>query len=567
MTQLYAPTLKEDPVDAEIASHRLLVRAAMIRKVASGVYSFLPLGFKVLKKLEQIVREEMEAIGCEEMRMSIIQPAELWHESGRWDDYGPELFRLNDRHEHTFALAPTHEELITSLVRNELRSYKELPKSLFHITNKYRDEIRPRFGLLRGREFIMKDAYDFHPNRESLQEGYDAMARAYGRICDRLGLTWYPVEADSGQIGGKVTCEFMALADAGEAELVYCGCGYAANTEVAEARIKPLAFEADALEKIHTPIEGTIAALAEFLKIPEAATVKALSVRDASGAISVLFIPGDHELGEIKASKALGAFEFLNDEEMLEKGLVKGFMGPVGLPQGVRVIADVSLKDTPHWVVGANEVDHHYVGAAVGTDFEVDDWADLATARLGDRCPVCGKPLELARGIEVGQVFQLGTKYSESMSARFMDEDGSEKPFLMGCYGWGVTRSLAAVVEQHNDEGGIRWPLSVAPAEVAVLPLIVGDGAVEPAALHIAEELAAAGIETVLDDRAERAGVKFNDADLIGWPYQIIVGKRGLEAGEVELKDRHSGEKRQIALNEAADLVSTVVREARARYL
>ncbi|MDR0347601.1 MAG: proline--tRNA ligase [Coriobacteriales bacterium] len=567
MSQLYAPTLREDPGDAEIASHRLLVRAAMIRKVASGVYSFLPLGFKSVRKIEQIVREEMEAIGSQEIRMSIIQPAELWHESGRWDDYGPELFRLNDRHEHTFALAPTHEELVTYLIRNELRSYRELPLSLFHITNKYRDEIRPRFGLLRGREFVMKDAYDFHTTRESLQEGYDAMARAYVRICERLGLTFYPVEADSGQIGGKVTCEFMALADAGEAELVFCDCGFAANTEVAKARIQPLVYEADELIKVHTPIEGTIAALAAFFKIPEAATVKALAVKDCEGVISVLLIPGDHELGEIKANRAIPGFEFLSDEEMLAAGLVKGYMGPVGLPRGVRVVADVSLKETARWLVGANEEHYHYAGAMQGADFSVDSWADLATARLGDFCPACGAPLKMARGIEVGQIFQLGTKYADAMSATFMDEDGSEKPFFMGSYGWGVTRSLAAVVEQHNDEGGIAWPISIAPAEVAVLPLIVGDEIVEPAALKIAEGLAAQGIEVVFDDRAERAGVKFNDADLIGWPYQVVVGKRGLEAGEIELKERGSGEKQQVPLDEAIALVSAAVRDARARYL
>ncbi|MCL1846789.1 MAG: proline--tRNA ligase [Coriobacteriia bacterium] len=566
MSQFYAPTLKEDPVDAEIASHRLLIRAAMMRKVASGIYSFLPLGFLALKKLEQIVREEMCAIGSQEMQMSIIQPADLWHESGRWDDYGPELFRLNDRHENTFALAPTHEELITSLIRNELRSYKELPKSLFHITNKYRDEIRPRFGLLRGREFIMKDAYDFHASKESLQQGYDDMANAYGRICERLGLTYYPVEADSGQIGGKVTTEFMALADVGEAELAYCGCGYAANTEVAQANIQPQVFKAGELEKLHTPIEGSIAALAEFLGIPTKATVKALAIKEPSGALSVLFIPGDHELGELKADKALPGFDFLTDEEMQDSGLVKGFMGPVGLPQGVRVIADVSLKDTAHWVTGANEPDYHFAAAAPGRDFDVDLWLDLATAQPGDLCPTCGKPLQLARGIEVGQVFQLGTKYSESMGASFMAEDGSEKPFLMGCYGWGVTRSLAAVVEQYNDENGIIWPISVAPAEVAVLPLALGDELVEPASLRIAQELIAAGIETVIDDRDERAGVKFNDADLIGWPYQIVVGKRGLEAGEVELKDRRSGQKQQIPLTEIVSQVRAVVEDARQAY-
>jgi prolyl-tRNA synthetase len=501
------------------------------------------------------------------MIMSIIQPAELWHESGRWDVYGSELMRFEDRHGHGFALSPTQEELITSLVRNELRSYKELPKSLYHIQWKYRDEIRPRFGLLRGREFLMKDAYSFHSTRESLQEHYDVQAKAYGRICDRLGLKYYPVEADSGQIGGKVTIEFMALADAGEAELVYCDCGYAANTEVAEARLQALEHEVTTLERIHTPVEGTIAALAEFLKIDEASTVKALSVKDPEGHVSIFFIPGDHELGEIKANKAIPSFGFLTDEEMLATGLVKGFMGPVGLPEGVRIIADLSLKDIQHWVVGANELDHHFVGAAQGVDFEVDAWADLATAKPGDLCPECGLPLKLARGIEVGQVFQLGTKYSESMNACYMDEDGNEKPFIMGCYGWGVTRSLAAVVEQYNDDNGISWPVSVAPAEVAVLPLVIGDELVDPAATKIAQELVAAGVEVVIDDRTDRAGVKFNDADLIGWPYQVIVGKRGLETGEVEFKDRLTGEKCNIALNEIVSAVVTTVEKARAEYL
>jgi prolyl-tRNA synthetase len=563
MSRVFAPTLKEDPVDAEVASHRLLVRAAMIRKVASGVYSFLPLGYRVLQKVERIVREEMEAIGCQELRMPIIQPAELWHESGRWDDYGPELFRLNDRHEHSFALAPTHEELITFLVRNELRSYRELPQSLFHVTNKYRDEIRPRFGLLRAREFIMKDAYSFHATKDDLQATYDDMSRAYGRICERLGLAYRPVEADSGQIGGKVTCEFMALAEAGEAEIAYCDCGFAANTEVAEARIQPLAHEADALERLHTPIEGTIAALAAFLKVPEAATVKALAVKDPEGAVSVLFIPGDHELGEVKADRAIPGLDFLTDEEMLAEGLVKGYMGPVGLPEGVRVVADESLRDVARWVVGANEAAYHYVGAAPGTDFAVDTWAPLARAQEGDRCPVCGRPLLFVRGIEVGQVFQLGTKYSESMNARYMDEEGREQPFVMGCYGWGVTRSLAAVVEQHNDEGGIVWPLSVAPAEVAVLPLVVGDDTVGPAAERIAAGLAAEGVEVAIDDRSERAGVKFNDADLIGWPYQVVVGRRGLEAGEVEFKDRRSGEKQLLPLDGIVVRIAAMLKEAR----
>ncbi len=567
MSQLFAPTLKENPVDAEIASHRLLVRSAMMRKVASGIYSFLPLGYRVLAKVEQIVREEMDKIGSQEMKMSIIQPAELWHESGRWDVYGPELMRLEDRHGHGFALSPTQEELITSLVRNELRSYKELPKSLYHIQWKYRDEIRPRFGLLRGREFLMKDAYSFHSSQESLQEHYDEQAKAYGRICERMGLDYRCVEADSGQIGGSVSMEFMALADAGEAELVYCKCGYAANTEVAAAVVKPTQYPTDKMKKMHTPIEGTIAALAEFLKIDQSATVKALSVKDTAGNIAVLFIPGDHELGEIKANKAVPGFEFLTDEEMLDAGLVKGFMGPVALPDGVRVIADQSLKEIPRWVVGANETDFHFVGAAWGKDFTVDDWADLSTAKPGDLCPECSQKLDQARGIEVSQVFQLGTKYSDAMQACYMDEDGSDKPFIMGCYGWGVTRSLAAIVEQYNDEGGIKWPISVAPAEVILLPMVMNDEAVLAETDRVAKALAERGIEVAVDDRAERAGVKFNDADLIGWPYQIVIGKRGIESGELEFKQRSNGEKQQIALDDVVQKVFELIDQERVRYL
>lgn len=566
MSDLYAPTLKEDPVDAEVASHRLLIRSGMIRKTAAGIYSFLPLGHAVLRKIEAIVREEMVAVGSQEIMMPALQPAELWHESGRWDDYGPELMRLEDRHQHGFCLGPTHEELITSLIRNEIRSYKQLPKSLFQIQVKFRDEIRPRFGLLRCREFIMKDAYSFHATQESLQEHYDAMFRAYGRICERIGLDYRPVTADAGQIGGSVTTEFMALADAGEADLVYCDCGLAANTEVAVATIQPMIHEVASCEKIATPGVNTIAALAGFLAIPEAATVKALSGKDGEGNVVVLFIPGDHELNELKASHAISGFEMLTDEEMLSAKLVKGFMGPVGLPEGVRVIADSSLKRSAQWVVGANEVDYHYTGAQLDSDFSVDQWADLCTIVPGDFCPACKMPLKGARGIEVSQVFQLGTKYSTAMGATFTDEDGTERPFIMGCYGVGVSRSLAAIVEQHNDAHGIIWPVSVAPAEVAVIPLTVEDDLVGPAATSVATQLAAAGIEVVIDDRNERAGVKFNDADLLGWPYQIVVGKRGLERGEVEFKDRSTNEKVSVSVDDIIGRAEKVIQGERVRY-
>lgn len=563
MSNLYAPTLKEDPSDADIASARLLLRAGMLRKTASGVYTFLPLGWRVLHKIEDIVREEMDAAGAQEILMPALQPAKLWHESGRWDDYGPELMRLCDRHDNEFCLGPTHEELIVDLVRNELRSYKELPVNLYQIQTKYRDEIRPRFGLLRSREFIMKDAYSFNASQESVQETYDAMGEAYKKICDRCGLEWREVEADGGQIGGSVTAEFMALAESGEAELVYCSCGYAADAEAGACLAQPTVYAVDAMEKIATPGVHTIAELAEFLNIPESSTVKALSGKDAEGNLVCLFIPGDHELNELKIEGVVPGFTLLTDEEMLGFGLCKGSMGPVGLPEGARVIVSQSLQAVPQWVVGANEDGYHYVGARLGEDFTVDEWADLATVKPGDRCPECGLPLDGARGIEVAQIFQLGTKYSSAMNATFMDEEGNEVPFYMGCYGVGISRTLAAIVEQHNDEHGIMWPPSVAPAQICVLPLTVGDDEVRPAAEKIARDLSEIGFEVVIDDRDERAGVKFNDADLIGWPVQIVVGKRGLKDGKVEVKLRRTGEKREIELSVLAELMGFARRAMR----
>lgn len=559
MSNLYVPTLKEDPADAEIASHKLLMRAGMIRKVASGIYAFLPLGMRVLQKVENIVREEMNATGAQEILMPALQPAELWLESGRWDDYGPELMRMNDRHDHGFCLGPTHEELITALVRNELRSYRQLPTTLYQIQTKYRDEIRPRFGLLRSREFIMKDAYSFHSSVESLQETYDQMSEAYGTICERCGLDYRPVEADSGQIGGKVTTEFMALADAGEAELVYCpNCDYAANTEVAECITQPQEYEVAAMEKISTPGVTTIAALAEFLGIDEAATVKALVGKDEKGQVIAVFIPGDHELNEIKIDRVFAGFQLLDDEELEATGLPKGSIGLVGVPEGIIVAADQNLEKIARWVVGANEDGFHYVGAAQGEDFKVDVWADLSTAKAGDICPNCGTPLEEARGIEVSQVFQLGDKYSKALGAVYSAEDGSDQPFIMGCYGVGITRTLAAVVEQHNDEYGIKWPASVAPAHLCIIPLTVGDDEVYPAALRLAQTLKESfpKLEIVIDDRKERPGVKFADADLIGWPTQVVVGKRGLAEGKVEVKRRATGEKFDVSFDSLADSLS-----------
>ncbi len=554
MSRTYAPTLKEVPSDAELASHRLLLRAGMMRKNAAGLYTFLPLGMRVLGKVEAIVNEEMDGIGAERILMPFVQPADIWHESGRWEDYGPELARMTDRHGVDYCLGPTHEELITSVIRNELRSYKELPLYVYQTQVKFRDEIRPRFGLLRGREFMMKDGYSFHATQESLQETYDETSEAYARMCDRMGLEWRAVEADSGQIGGKVTTEFMALAEYGEAEIVHCICGYAADAEAGECICAPTSYERDEMEKVSTPGVHTIEELAEFLNIPTTSCMKALAGKDAQGATVVFFIPGDHELNDIKANRAVPGFQLLTDEEMEAAGLFKGSMGPVGLPEGVRIIGDCNLQEVEQWAVGANEDGFHYVGARLGTDFKVDGWADLCQVKPGDDCPTCGKELQGARGIEVSQVFQLGTKYSESMGATFMDEDGSEKPFIMGCYGVGVSRSLAAIVEQYHDDGGICWPASVAPAHICVIPLTTGDEVVQPAAEQIAEQLVELGFEVAIDDRKERAGVKFADADLIGWPLQIVVGKRGLSEGKVEAKLRRTGDKRDIGLGEILDL-------------
>ncbi len=563
LSQLYAPTLKEDPGDAEIASHRLLLRAGFIRKTASGIYTFLPLGKRVLSKVENIVREEMDGIGAQEVLMPVLQPEELWEESGRSNAYGPERICFNDRHDHGLCLGPTHEELITALVRNELRSYKDLPCTLYQMQVKFRDEIRPRFGLLRSREFIMKDAYSFNADEASLDETYQQMSDAYGRICTRVGLEWRPVQADAGQIGGAETCEFHALAEAGESALVYCDCGYAASDEVGEGLSCPTVYDVPEMRKIETPGVHTIGELAEFLSIPETSTVKALSGKNDEGKLIVLFVPGDHEVNEAKAAAAAGGFTLLTDEEMQQFGLHKGSMGPVGLPEEAYVIASRSLQAVPKWVVGANEDGYHYVGAQLDKDFTVDKWADLVVVKPGDRCPKCGLELQGARGIEVSQVFKLGDKYSRAMGATFMDEDGKERPFLMGCYGVGVSRTLAAVVEQHNDENGICWPISIAPAHVCVVPLTVKDDLVQPAAEKLAAELSDLGLEVVIDDRKERAGVKFAEADLMGWPLQVIVGKRGLAEGKVEIKRRATGERRDISLETLTEVLGFARRTQR----
>ena len=550
MSRLYAPTLKENPVDADIASHRLLCRAGMIRKAASGLYTYLPLAWRSILKIEGIIRDEMEAIDCQEMLTPILTSAELWHQSGRWDVYGPELMRLTDRHDHEYALGPTHEETYVDLIRSELRSYKQLPVTLYHIQDKFRDERRPRFGLMRSREFIMKDAYSFCATQESLQQCYDDQKQAYANVARRCGIRALPVVADSGQIGGDTSVEFMALADAGEAELVYCdSCGYAADAEAATTHIAIENTTQTTLEKVHTPQCSTIDDLAAQLGVDALQTRKALALVAEDGRACVVFVPGNRTLNDVKASHVFGEYHMMDDEELTQFGLVKGFIGPVNLPQDVHVYQDISLKDATTWICGANEIDYHLVGAVPGRDFELGEYVDVVSAQAGDGCPRCAASLKSARGIEISQVFQLGTKYSTAMGATFMDEDGSEKPFIMGCYGIGVSRTLAAVVEQHYDEHGIIWPISVAPYEVEVIALDTNDDVIWPQATAIAENLTARGIEVIVDDRELRPGVKFNDADLMGFPYQVVCGKKALERGCVELKCRADGSRVEVAIS------------------
>ena len=566
MSRLYAPTLKEDPAEAELASHRLLLRAGMIRKEAAGLYTYLPLAWRAIRKIEDIVRDEMDSHDAQELMMPIMVDAEFWRESGRIDAYGKELVRFDDRHGREFVLGPTHEETITALVRNELRSYKQLPVNLYHIQDKFRDEFRPRYGLMRGREFIMKDAYSFSATQESLQEEYDKMKEAYANICVRCGVHALPVVADSGEIGGDTSVEFMALADAGETSLVYCDdCGFAADDEAASTKVSVTEGPGNGtLEKVETPGLGTIEAVAEFFGFPKNGTRKSLALIDSEGKPVVAIVPGDHELNECKAEHVFGkGYRMMTDEELEKFGLFKGFIGPVHLPAGIKLVCDSSLKESKSWACGANEVDYHFTGACPDRDFKVDEWADLVTVLAGDPCPHCGKPLSAARGIEVSQVFQLGTKYSEAMGATFMDEDGKEKPLIMGCYGVGVSRTLAAIVEQHNDENGIIWPVSVAPYEVSVIPLDPKKEDCAKATDRLVQELLDAGLDVVVDDRDERPGFKFADNDLMGFPYQIVIGKRGLKNGTFELKDRATGEREDISIDEAATIVAARVREAK----
>lgn len=566
MSQLYSPTLRETPADAEILSHKLMLRAGLLRRSAAGIYSYLPLGLRVIRKVEQIIREEMEAIQGQEVLLPIIQPAELWEESGRWDDYGDEMFRLKDRHGRQFCLGPTHEEIITALVRSEVRSYRQLPLRLYQIQNKYRDETRPRFGLMRGREFIMKDMYSFDQNEAGLDASYWDAYKAYERIFRRCGVEATPVEADSGAIGGDVTHEFMVLADSGEDLVLYCpACSYAANSERAEGRpITKVEFATEDyldLKEVATPGASTIEQISEFLQVEPKDCLKTL-IYLADGRPIAALVRGDHNLNEIKLSKLLAVDNLeLADDETIYKitGAPVGFAGPVGLE--IPLYADYAVQNMLNCVIGANKDQHHLQNANLNRDFTITKFADLKEIEPGDPCPRCTDKLNGARGIEVGQVFKLNTKYSEAMGATFLLESGKEAPLMMGCYGIGVGRTVAAVIEKNCDEDGIIWPLNIAPYHVIIVPISMKNEEQATAARELYDTLVAKGIETVLDDRNERPGVKFKDADLIGFPIRVTIGSKGLEQGEMEITLRSTKEKTSLPISEIVPTITRILKD------
>ena len=561
LSKMHIKTLREVPAEAEIPSHILLLRAGMIRKLASGIYGFMPFGWRSVRKIEEIVRQEMDRAGSQEIHMSAIQPAELWQESGRWFAYGPELWRVKDRNGRDFCLGPTHEEIFTDIIRNDVASYRQLPMSLYQIQTKYRDEARPRFGLMRSREFIMKDAYSFDRDFEGLDKSYDDMYRAYEKIFTRCGLTFRPVEADTGAIGGSNSHEFTALSEVGESEIAYCEkCSMAATTERAEC-VDDKADDAPMLplEEVYTPGTETIEEVADFLGLSKKQTIKALLfvTYDEEGnekEYVAAFIRGDRELNMTKLVNALGipehAIAFADEEKMgAVTGCVGGFTGPAGL-HDCRIVVDSELVNMKNLCAGANKADHHVKNVNYGRDYKGDIVKDLKLLKEGDPCPVCGAPVKHARGIEVGQVFKLGTKYSEAMNAVYKDENQQDRLIVMGCYGIGVTRTLAAVVEQHHDDNGIIWPVAVAPYHVIITLVKPEDEIQKALAEKIHDALEEAGVEVLLDDRDERPGVKFKDADLLGIPVRITVGKRAPE-GIVEYKLRREDQKREITADEA----------------
>ncbi|OQA21644.1 MAG: Proline--tRNA ligase [Actinobacteria bacterium ADurb.Bin346] len=556
-SEYFLTTLKEDLSNKEIASYSLSHRAGLIRKIASGIYAFLPLGYRVLKKIENIVREEMNRAGAIEMLMPAVQPADLWVESGRWQIYGPELFRLKDRNDRDFCLGPTHEELFTSLAHVDIKSYKNMPLNLYQIQVKFRDEIRPRYGILRAREFIMKDAYSFSSNEEDLDIIYNKMFEAYCRILERLSLKYFPVEADTGLIGGKSSHEFIILAGSGEDELLYCPeCGYAANYEM--AKFTPSQKKNGNIEtpqetkEVHTPSIANIKSLSAFLNVPAEKIIKTMLLKDNDGNLFYVLVAGNREINIQKVQNCAGTALELIDSQTDDTGIAIGFIGPLGLDKNVRVYADNSLKGSVNMVAGANKKDYHIKNVCPGRDFNPDIWGDFSFPLDGDLCSVCGKPVKFEKGIEIGHIFKLGTKYSEKMDAMFLDSNGKLNPIIMGCYGIGVSRILAASIEQLHDDKGIIWPLSIAPFMVNLIAINMEDVKIAEAAEFIYSELAGAGIEVLFDDRNCRAGVKFKDSDLIGIPVKVVVGKNFLENKKLEIELRKDSGK--IAL----DLENTI---------
>ncbi|MEK9593211.1 MAG: proline--tRNA ligase [Luminiphilus sp.] len=559
-------TLKETPSDAEVVSHQLMLRAGLIRRVAAGIYNWMPLGLRVLRKVEQVVREEMERAGALELAMPVVQPGELWEESGRWEQYGPELCRLEDRHQRPFCLGPTHEEVITQIARSEIKSYKQLPVNLFQIQTKFRDEIRPRFGVMRSREFIMKDAYSFHIDQECQERTYWRMHEAYTAIFTRLGLDFRAVEADTGSIGGNHSHEFHVLAESGEDAIAFStDSDYAANVELAPAMTTSVIdaeAEAPPLEKFATPGMTTIDDLAEQLGIAAQQSIKTLLAKDEQGSLVALVVRGDHRLNAIKAAKLPGMASPLvlaePDEVCDTLGAGFGSLGPVGAP--IRVVVDHTAAQMPHFVCGANEDGYHVKGATWGRDVPNAEFADIREIVSGDPSPCGAGTLEIRRGIEVGHIFQLGTKYSETMNASVLDEQGRSQPMVMGCYGIGITRIVAAAIEQNHDENGIIWPAAMAPFDVAIVPLGMDKSeAVAQATERLYAACQDAGLSAFLDDRRERPGVKFAEMELLGMPLRVTVGERSLAEGNLELTHRHSGETEMIAADTILDRLQQIL--------
>lgn len=564
-SRLYSPTLRELPADAVVVSHQYMLKAGMMRKIGNGIYSFLPLAWRSIQKVEKIIREEINKTGAQEIMMPIVQPAELWQKTGRWDVFGPEMFKLKDRNDREYCLGPTHEELVTSLIQMDTTSYKQLPVSVYQIQNKYRDEKRPRFGLMRSREFIMKDGYTFDADEEGLDKQYKLMYDAYTRIFTRCGLTFRPVIADSGAIGGSGSHEFEVLADSGEADIVYCeNCDFAANIEA----VDPLTVKCDIhndkeKELVETPGQHTIEMVCDFLHAPVAQSVKAV-VYNVDGLVVLAMVRGDHEVNETKIQHIYNAInvDMASDEDLKKVGLTAGYISPIGLKRtkDFDILVDSTVMEMQDACCGANEKDKHYIHVNPARDFTDVRVETIRQIQEGDVCPHCGGKIVRCRGIEVGQVFKLGTKYSEALHATFLDNQGKSHPFVMGCYGIGVTRTVAASIEQNHDDDGIIWPVAIAPYEAVIVPANNKSEEVMAAARKLYEDMEDSRDEVVLDDRNERAGIKFKDADLIGYPVRVTIGKKWQQSGCVEIKIRRSGEVVEVPLEEAKDKVLEILK-------